>query len=167
MCYHIVAVLPHHGTGTKQAWKQVYPHGHLEAGNTPIMHETWHSHTAIWWHWDIAGPQKLCLCCHVVALGHSVGRYSCFCVIRRWHWISEAFRWEQSSPHVSTLGHSRYVNKDAVPPGVAAAGTQILMLPDGFARTWQMQELTSHVMALGHKHGNRYTAEPCALCPCW
>lgn len=37
--------------------------------------------------------------------------------------------------------------------------TQILMLPKGFARTWQRQELASlhsHVMALGHKHVNKY-----------
>jgi hypothetical protein len=49
------------------------------------------------------------------------------------------------------------VNRHAVLPGVAATGTQILMLPDGLARTWQMQELANHVMALGHKHVNRYT----------
>lgn len=86
------AVLPHHEAGTKQAWKQVCPHGCLESRDTPILHGNWYSHAVTWWHWDTEGPQKLCLCCRMVVLGHSVGRYSCFCVVRRRYWILKAFK---------------------------------------------------------------------------
>lgn len=130
------------------------------------------------------GSIKLCLCCHVVVLGHSVGRYRCFCVIRRQYWILKAFK-QVSSPHhraalqdgskVSMCGSDatwplqigRSVTRPAPDTvclhwdtaGVHAAGTdRFLMLPAGFARTWRMQELASlnsHVIALGHKHVNK------------
>lgn len=52
------------------------------------------------------------------------------------------------------------MNKHAVPwLCMQQAQTQILMLSGGLARTWQIQELASlhsHVMALGHKHVNKY-----------
>lgn len=93
-------MLPHHGAGTKKAWKRVPPW--LPGGRG-------HTHHA----WKLALPychvmalghgwlQKLC--CHEVVLGHSMGRYRCFCVIRRQYWILKAFRQVSKLHHRAAL----------------------------------------------------------------
>lgn len=41
--------------------------------------------------------------CHEVVLGHSMGRYRCFCVIRRQYWILKAFRQVSKLHHRAAL----------------------------------------------------------------